>query len=376
MTEKRIEITCAPSRLAENERNRERLSAWGRFEPTRHPPVVFSISPRTIFHARGQEIGCYYEDPREQIEQQLLNHKWLIEHVVDDRVIDTRAVVVSPDLSTLRGGYFDVETERFNDGSICAVPMLREPEEIDVLEVPEVTSGHYGRMLRQYEQMQEIAPEYRVTLNGEELEVRVALHAGGGPIPDAYALAGEQLFLWMSTDPERVHRLFEIVTTAFVNLRRHILRLTGGSERNLGMGCDAGEMLSPRMFRELVVPYYRRCYEAFPGTRGLHMCGRIDHLLPILAEDLQITRLDGFGFPTSPELLAEHLGGRALMSGGLNPLLLLNGPVDAIRQETRRYINAFAECGGYLLQDGNNVAPGTPLAHLAAVVQERDQPDE
>ena len=99
------------------------------------------------------------------------------------------------------------------------------------------------------------------------------------------------------------------MASLFINFQRYTRDLKGDSYENLGMGCDAGEMLSASMFEEFVVPTYLRCYDAFPGRRGLHMCGNIDHLIPVLAEELEITHLNGFGFPTSPELLAEWMGG-------------------------------------------------------------------
>jgi len=217
--------------------------------------------------------------------------------------------------------------------------------------------------------MKEIASEYSVRLNGKPLEIHVTIGAGGGPIPDAYALAGQNLFMWMIECPDRVHRLMEILVTAFINFQRYVRDLRGGSYENLGMGCDAGEMLSADMFKEFVVPYYLQCYDAFPGTRGLHMCGKIDHLIPVIAEEFKITHLNGFGFPTNPALLAEWMGGKTVMSGGLNPLILLEGPEEVIKRECFRYLEAFASCGGYILQDGNNVAPGTPLENLVAVVE-------
>jgi uroporphyrinogen decarboxylase len=217
--------------------------------------------------------------------------------------------------------------------------------------------------------MVEMASQYDVTLNGEPLKVRVTIGSGGGPIPDAYALAGQNLFLWMAMYPERVHRLMDILATAFINLQRHVRDLRGDSYENLSLGCDAAEMLSAEMFREFVVPYYVRCYEAFPGTRGFHNCAKIDHLVPIIAEELKVTHLNGFGFPASPELLFEWMGGRTVMSGGLNPVLLLEGPTAAIRQACFRYLDVFAPCGGYILQDGNNIAPGTPIENLSTVVQ-------
>jgi hypothetical protein len=331
--------------------------------------VLFSISSRYLFAAREEPWGDYFENPRTQLEQQLLNQKWLIENSVDDRIIDTQRITVAPDLSTLRGGYFDVAIRWFNDGSASAIPILSQVEDIDRLEVPDVDQGPYGKMVGWYREMVDMASEYAVTLNGMPLDVHVTISSGGGPIPDAYALAGQNLFLWMALDPVRVHRLMNILSTTFVRFQRYVRELRGYACHDLGMGCDAGEMLSAAMFGEFVVPHYARCYEAFPGNRGLHMCGRIDHLVPLIADELDITHLNGFGFSTDPHLLAEYMGGKVVMSGGLNPVTLLEGPLAQIEAETTRYLEAFRSCGGYILQDGNNVAPGTPLAHLASVVQ-------
>ncbi len=373
MPARAIEIMCPPEWLDGNEARRARLQACQRLAAVDRPPVVFSLTSRFLFHARGQPIGDYYRNPRTQLEQQLLNHKWLLEHPVDERVVETDAITVAPDLSTLRGGYYDVGVRWYSDGSACAEPILCEPEDIDALAVPEVEAGHYGRMLSWYREMKDLAAEYEVTLNGRPLEIRVTIGVPGGPIPDAYALAGERLFVWMLEHPQRVHRLMDTLTKAFINLQRHVRALRGDGIAGLYMGCDAGEMLSPALFEEFVVPYYSRCYEAFAGVRGLHMCGRIDHLLPLIANRLAVTHLVGFGFSTDPTLLVRYLGGRAVMSGGLNPVLLLEGPTDAIKRETRRYMDVFAPCGGYILQDGNNVAPGTPLSHLRAVLEAASQ---
>ena len=103
------------------------------------------------------------------------------------------------------------------------------------------------------------------------------------------------------------------------------------------------------------------------------MCGAIDHLIPLLADEMKITHLTGFGSVADPNLLAEHMAGRVVMSGGLDPVLLLKGPLDAIKKQTCHYLGVLAARGGYILQDGNNVAPGTPLAHLRAVVEAAEQ---
>jgi uroporphyrinogen-III decarboxylase len=169
--------------------------------------------------------------------------------------------------------------------------------------------------------------------------------------------------------PELVHRLLRTVTTAFLNWQRYVRSLTGAPPRDLFMGADAAEMLKPALFREFVLPYYVECYEAFPGERGLHMCGKIDHLLPILAEEMKLTQLNGFGAVTNPQLLAQWLSGKAYMTGGPDPILLWKGTPDEIRRACWRYLDLLAPKGGYVLQDGHGLAPGTPLANLNILVQ-------
>ena len=373
MSSRRIDINCPLQRIEQNACNQRRLEGCRRFASTDRAPVVFGIAPRYVFAARGKATGDYFENPRSQLEQQLLNHKWLIEHAIDDRIIDTAAVSVKPDLSTLKGGYFDVGIQQFADGTLSAVPILHQPEDIERLEVPDFNGGPYGRAVDWFHEMREVAADYEVTLNGKPLEIRVTIAAFGGPFPDAYALAGQNLFLWMVEAPQRVCRLMEIVTSAFINFQRYVRDLSGDAHENLDMGCDAAEMVSAEMFREFVVPYYLRCYEAFPGRRGFHNCGRIDHLIRIITEELEITHLNGFGFPTSPELLARWMGGKVVMSGGLHPVILQRGPREAIRRQSCRYLEVFAPYGGYILQDGFSIAPGTPLENLAAVVEAAEE---
>lgn len=360
---------CPDERLAGNEAVRARLAACQRFEVTDRPPVVCSLGFGFLRMSRGAPIGDYFENPRTQLEQQLLNHKWVVEHMVDDRVVDTERVTVSPDLQDVRGGYFAIGTVWTDGVGPMAAPLLETPADVDALEVPEPTANLYGQRIRWYHAMREMAGEYEVTLNGRPLEVHPTVSGLGGPFPDAYALARDRLLYWMHEAPEAVHALMAKVTEAFISYTRYCRTLTGASMANLGMGADAAEMLSPAMFREFVLPYYRRCYEAFPGARGLHMCGRIDHLLPILADEMAISSLNGFGFVTDRARLAQVMGGRVVMSGGISPDLLLRGTPGEVKAECRRYLETFAPVGGYILQDGNNVAPGTPLANLAAMVE-------
>jgi uroporphyrinogen-III decarboxylase len=122
-------------------------------------------------------------------------------------------------------------------------------------------------------------------------------------------------------------------------------------------------------FREFVVPYYLRIWEAYPGPRSLHNCGRIDHLLDALRDDLQLTGLNGFGFPADRDLLGEKLGGHVHMIGGPSPVVLNDGPYEEIVTECAAYIRAVGKRGGYTLMTGGGDLPGTPLAHYPAMME-------
>ena len=99
------------------------------------------------------------------------------------------------------------------------------------------------------------------------------------------------------------------------------------------------------------------------------MCGQSTHLLPALAEDLRITSFDLFGYLVEPEVVARALGGKALLWGNINPMLMLNGTATQVKQAARAALAALAPCGGLLLGDGANVCPGTPVANLAALTE-------
>ena len=136
---------------------------------------------------------------------------------------------------------------------------------------------------------------------------------------------------------------------------------------------DGAEVLSPEMFREFSVPYDNRLYDALAAGladgRSMHMCGRIDHLLPILLDEERITSLWGFGEAVDPAQVAAAVGSRCWAQGNVSPVLLMQGSPQEIRQAARRAPAAFARRGGLILSDGYNASPGTPLGSIAALVE-------
>lgn len=171
-------------------------------------------------------------------------------------------------------------------------------------------------------------------------------------------------------DPERIHRLMDIVTESFIRCTRHHNDLCGrGPGFTAWLGADAAELISPEMFREFVVPYYLRVWEAWPKRRTFHMCGKIDHLLTVIRDQLRIDHLDGFGFCVDPQLLADTMAGKAVLAGGPHPMLICDGSPQEIRSACSEYIRTVGRRGGYVLTPGGGLPVGTPPAHIAAMVE-------
>jgi len=352
----------------EMQANWERMKAHAQFRYFDRVPVACSVSLRYILRERGVGYDEYFSSPRSQVYHQLMNRKWRLEHIHDDTV-QGPGVAVSPDFSTLRGTMFDVEVHWSDTEIPKTLPILHSTEDVKRLKVPTPTNGLCGKKIEWYHEMREIVKEAKVTFNGKLVKVNVGIGGEGGPLPIALALAGENLLLWVVEAPEVLHDLMEKATQAFIDFESYIRDLTGRTRRGCGMGCDGGEMFSPHDFSEFILPYYNRVYEEFPGRRGLHMCGRIDHLLDILRDEMKIDSLNGFGDPVDRKLLAENLGGRVRMSGGVNIASLLHGTRDQIKDDCMDALRTFAPHGGYILQDGNNVPPGTPLENLQVLTE-------
>jgi hypothetical protein len=334
-------------------------------------PVLANNSWFMPLHARGVSFDQFVASPLENMRQQLLNHKWQLENIRDDSPIDTDAITIGPELGCVRGVAFPLRWQWPSGQPPKCVYLLSEPEQIDSLEVPQPVSGLNARRVEWYHAMGELVEQFDVRLNGQRLEIRLKFNHPGGPIPSAFALAGENLLAWMLTEPDRAHRLMRIVTDSFIRGNRHVddlISRPAGHAR--GMGADIAEMLSPDLFRQFVVPYYVQVWQVYHDRpRGFHMCGRIDHLLEIIRDELQIDLLDGFGFPTDRHRLAEVLGGRARMTAGPSPMLVRDGTHDEVVDACIDYVRTLGPCGGYTLTPGGDMLPDTPVERVMWMVQ-------
>ena len=370
----RIDIIVGEKRLLENPQKIERLNRTSQLLPVDRIPVLIREGLWVPLGARGVQFKEYVASARDNMRQQILNHKWEEENMPDDTPIAINEIWVTPTFGALLGIEFPMDI-RWNDNQPPkTIHMLYEPEQIDTLMVPAPNTGLCEVKIQWYKEMLALREEFDVRINGEHVEVRVDISHYGGPIPSAYALAGENMFIWMLTKPDRAHRLMEVVTESFCQVVEFFDDLAGRShDHSLPMGADTAEMLSPKLFLEFVVPYYLKVWERYKGSRSFHMCGKIDHLLNILRDNLQITDLNYFGFPLEVKNLRDKLTGHVTMSGGPSPMLIYDGPIPVINKECMTYIKELGSKGGYTLSTGGSVMQGTKWEHIEAMINASKQ---
>ncbi len=102
---------------------------------------------------------------------------------------------------------------------------------------------------------------------------RLNLGAGQeGPITSAVLLRGHQFFTDLVEHPEVAHHLLDVVTETYLRFVSYTRRLNHQPERgDTGIADDMAGMLSPAMWPEFVVPYWKRIYEELGlGRRSVH----------------------------------------------------------------------------------------------------------
>ena len=72
------------------------------------------------------------------------------------------------------------------------------------------------------------------------------------------------------------------------------------------------------------------------------MCGISDHLHKDLIENLKISSFNIFGYQVKPEVVAKNMGGKCLLWGNINPMLLLNGTKEEVRYAAKECLDTLA----------------------------------
>lgn len=194
----------------------------------------------------------------------------------------------------------------------------------------------------------------------------------------------QQWMIDLTENPIIVDAILERVTQIAISLSRvgieavgdlvDILRLSGED-----LGTQLNPMISPRMYQQIVRPYFARFWSTAKnellkknpaGKTMLHSCGSVRAFIPDWI-DLGLDILDPIqprARGMEPDGLKRDFGSQLAFHGGIDIQQTLPfGTRLEVMQEVRRYIQALAPGGGYIVAPAHNVQGDVPPENLVAL---------
>ncbi|OGD28193.1 MAG: hypothetical protein A2Y56_08285 [Candidatus Aminicenantes bacterium RBG_13_63_10] len=376
MSAKIIEIAVP---VEDIEARRLRVEKTRRFETPDRVPVIPALAHRFLVPKTGIPFRDYYGSPEVMLRTQILAQKWLMENIRTDAYAITGPWVGAwTDFqNTFEAGSLGVEVF-FPESDIPWVGpgWVRDEADLRRLEAMDFMNGPINIQQVIYRRkMLEVAEDYPVRFQGGPVfypgREAALTHTSDGPFGVAGDLMGHaEIFQAVLERPDFVRELLRIVTDKLIEYLDFCWKEEGlPVPKDFAWTDDLAAGLSERMFREVVLPSERRLRFHFDGRVSFHMCGKTDHLLEIFAHDLEIHEFQGFGYEVSLERVAEVMGGKVVLLGNVNPMLIYGGTPDEVREAARRTIEVLAPGRGYIVQDGNNIPPGSPVANINAMME-------
>ena len=177
--------------------------------------------------------------------------------------------------------------------------------------------------------------------------------------------------------PKEVHRLHRLITDhKLAFLERAIRELKPhGFFYSDDLGSQTALLLSPKIFREFIAPYYREIYE-FIKKKGLHIwlhtCGNVTEIFGDLV-DLGLDVIHPIQKHAMNEIeIADRWGGKIAFLAGIDVQhTLQTGTPDDVRREVRFLMDTFDRPdGGMMIAAGNGIVSGTPFENIRAFLDE------
>jgi hypothetical protein len=323
----------------------------------------------------GLDFRRYSENPDVMLDTQLRFQRWSRFNILQDGELGLpEKWNVLPDFQNYyEAGWFGCRIHYFPDQVPDTMPDFADaPERVMEKGIPDPFGGLMARALDYGEHFK--ARAGKETFFGRPIHASLPGFASNtdGPMTVACNLfSAEFVCEAMADDPERLHRLLDFITEATIRRMTAWRKLSGIPVPQDGFGlCDDSiALISPAMYREHMLPYHRRICDALatPAPRFIHLCGDSTRHFRTLVDELNV-RIFDTGFPVDFAALRRELGPTVRIQGGPHVHFLMRATPAEVREEVRRILQSgVLEGGQFVLREGNNLAPGTPMENTEAL---------
>ncbi len=359
---------------AHNAEVRELWNAFDAGHPYRTPIILGTNTRYFLFNAAANpaklEFKDYIENPDVMFDAQLQFQRWSRFNLLQDQELGLpEKWSVFVDFQNFsEAAFFGCPIEYINGEVPDTLPVFGEnPERFMEKGLPAPFSGIMEKALRYYEHFKKRAAHE--TFLGRPIEIAPHFCGTDGVFTVACNLFGPDVVcMMMMEEPDRLRTLLGFIATATLQ-RIQAWRELGGAPPGFGYADDSIALISTEMYRELILPYHKQLCDTFAasGSRGIHLCGDSTRHFPTIRDELNVQSFDT-GFPIDFGKLRKELGPQVRINGGPHVEMLLSATPDRIRTEVKRIMGTgILEGGLFVLREGNNLAPGTPLENTEAM---------
>lgn len=364
--------------------NREVNEVWSAYNSGRpiRVPIYFNMNPRMILldprlNREGVSFKNYFESPEVMAKTQLEFKKWVRFNVPQDREMgypnDDWGGCWVDFQNSYEALYFGCKLFYWDDNLPDIEPVLKDNKDLLKELNPDPKDNPFLKKVLEYY-------DYFLSISNELYEgvpigkPHIPLLGTDGPFTVSAQIRGaSQLCIDIYEDPDFVHNLMSFITDATIRRITYIMDRFGLEypKESWGFADDSIELISEETYKEFVLPYHKRLINTFSkgGPNSIHLCGRASHHFETIKKELNVMDFDT-GYPTDLGKMRKVLGPEVTLRGNINPMLLLEGPIYKIEEGVIKLLQSgVMEGGRFLLCEGNNVAPCTPIEHLRVMYE-------
>ncbi|MBZ4666415.1 uroporphyrinogen decarboxylase family protein [Mahella sp.] len=368
-----------------NEEVKEVWDSYNKGNPLRVPMIIGTNTRYFIFNdgANPENISFkqYIEDPDVMFECQVRFSDWNRHHILYDQMMglpeEGETWNVWADFQNFyEAAWFGCPIYYIEGNVPDTRPILDDNHKNMLFEkgIPDPFSGLMAKAKEYYEYFQDKAKTY----NYKGIKAKVGGVSGlgtDGPMTVACNIRGATEFCMdLMLDSEYAHKLLSYITEATIR-RIQAWRKYLGLEmypKSWGFADDSISLLSCEMYEEFILPYHKRLCEGLSApdaVRSIHLCGDASRHFPIIKQELNVYEFDT-GFPIDLRQVARELGPKVRINGGPHVEFLRTADPETIKAKVQRIMESGVKNGGrFVLREGNNLAPHTPLENIAAMYE-------
>jgi len=191
----------------------------------------------------------------------------------------------------------------------------------------------------------------------------------------------EKWFMMLAAEEARARRFLDILLEKKMRWWDRVFAVYGDTVDIVGenddLGTQAGSIVSPDMFRRLILPYHKKLFEHIKKISGakifFHSCGAVSaHIGDLIDAGMDILNpVQISAVNMDPYWLKKEFG-RSLVfwGGGIDTQYVLPyGTAQEIRDSVERNIDAFAPGGGFVFAPVHNVQADVPVKNFMVMLE-------